>query len=74
MIREALRELWWWLATRDFELTVRHKPGLEMTIPDMLSRAHNDVVGNKKFREFKEKTTEKEIQLESRSLMPTMPL
>ena len=56
------------------ELTVRHKPGLEMTIPDILSRAHNDVVGNNKFREFNEKTTEKEIQLDSRILMPLMHL
>ena len=74
LIRGAVRELWWWSATRDFELTVRHRPGAEMEMPDMLSWAYNDSMGRRKFDKFIKNTVEKEIVVGDHILMPPLPL
>ena len=74
LIRGALRELWWWSATGDFQLTVRHKPGSEMSVPDMISRAHVNEAGKQKFAEFLTETKEQQILVDSTRLMPPIPL
>ena len=49
LIRGALRELWWIAATKDVQISIKHKPGAEMQTPDMLSRAYLDQEGAHNF-------------------------
>ena len=74
IIRGALREFWWLAATRDLQITVRHKPGSEMNTPDILSRAFHSKEGAAKYHKFTTETSEKLILLPDSLLMPPLPL
>ena len=74
LIRGALGELWWWSSTRDIQLAVRHKQGVNMEVPDMLSRAYVSKAGWEKFKAFKAASSEEEIHVADNVLKPPISL
>ena len=74
LIRGALRELWWLTATRDVELTVRHKPGAEMIVPDMLSRVSLSRAHEAKLKQYMGHTVGKRLLVRNAALMPPINL
>ena len=49
LIRSSLREFWWLGALHDLHLEIRHRPGAEMEIADLLSRANTSKAYNDRF-------------------------
>ena len=74
LIRGALRELWWLAATKDVHIAVKHRPGVDMEVPDTLSRAYLNSEGAQKFRKFLEVTDEPRIFVKSNILIPPLCL
>ena len=70
LIRASLRECWWLTAINDVHLVVRHRPGAEMHILDLLSRVGTSESFNKMFAEFKSSTSEIVAVITSNMLMP----
>ena len=73
-MRGALRELWLIAATWDVELVVRHRPGVELVIPDMLSRVTISEAADQKVANFAGLAVEKERKVHWAALMPPLPL
>ena len=40
LLQGALREMWWLAAAHDVQLTIRHKPGVDMVVPDLEQGGH----------------------------------
>ena len=72
LIRSSLRELWWLCAIWDVHLQVRHRPGVQMTVPDLLSRVSRSEKDHAKFRSFERGTGEASRQISSCMLMPPL--
>ena len=52
LIRGALHEIWYWAATRDVDIVVRHIPGQSMGVVDALSRRAFDASAERTVSEF----------------------
>ena len=74
LIRAALREAWWLTAVNDIQLVVRHRPGADMEVADLLSRAQTSKAFHKKFAAFASSTDERERHITSNMLMPPLHL
>ena len=74
LIRGALRELWYWAATRDVDIVVRHIPGQSMGVVDALSRRAFDVGAANRVHEFMQGAVESECKLCDVLLRPPLAL
>ena len=74
IIRAALREVWMITAREDIQLSVEHRPGAEMVVADMLSRAHLSREGAQKLSEYQKGSGETRLQVRSSVLMPPIAL
>ena len=74
IIRAALREVWMITAREDIQLSVEHRPGAEMVVADMLSRAHLSREGAQKLSEYQKGSGETRLRVSSSVLMPPIAL
>ena len=74
LMRGALRELWLLAANWDIDLRVRHRPGVELVIPDLLSRAMTSAEASCKAGAYMDMVEEGELVVERASLLPPLPL
>ena len=74
LMREALREMWLLAANFDVELTVRHRAGVELVIPDMLSRAMLSEAAGERLTQFESHAKEKRHYVPQGALGPPLPL
>ena len=74
LMRGALREMWLLAATYDVELVVRHRPGVELVIPDMLSRAMLSESAAAKLADFESQARERRHMVPEEALWPPVPL
>ena len=52
LIRSSLHEFWWLTALHDVHLEIRHCPGADMEVADLLSRAHTTKAHQSRFISF----------------------
>ena len=74
LIRGALREMWYWAATRDIDVVVRHIPGESMGVVDALSRRSFDSNAADRVKQFMQGAVETECRLCDMLLAPPLPL
>ena len=74
LIRGALREMWYWAATRDIDVVVRHIPGESMGVVDALSRRSFDSNAADRVKQFMQVAVETECRLCDVLLAPPLPL
>ena len=74
LIRGALREMWYWAATRDIDVVVRHIPGESMGVVDALSRRSFDSNAADRVKQFMQGAVETECRLCDVLLAPPLPL
>ena len=74
LIRSTLRELWWLSALWDVDLTVTHKPGEQMALADMLSRANLSEKHQQEFVEFAKHSSETRRLVSPQILSPPLYL
>ena len=73
-MRGALREMWLLAATYDVEVVVRHRPGVELVIPDMLSRAMLSESAATKLADLEKQARERRHMVPKEALLPPVPL
>ena len=72
LIRAALRECWWLTAVNDIQLVVRHKPGVQMEVADLLSRAMTSDKAAEKLEAFASSTNESPRHVTTNMLIPPL--
>ena len=70
LLRGIIRELWWWCASNDIHLVVRHRPGANMEAADMLSRVTTTPAFEARLASFKAQFNEPERCLTPDLLTP----
>ena len=74
LIQGCIREMWWIAALMDIELTVRHKPGAELTRADALSRLHTTSTCNSRFHHIVNDIQLPEFTIDTTLLTPPLPI
>ena len=74
LIRAVMREAWQLAAVGDFDLVVRHLPGVSMGVADALSRRSFQAEAAEQVAAFVSKATESEVHVDVRVLVPPISL
>ena len=74
LLQGALREVWWLAAAHDVQLTIRHKPGVDMVVPDMLSRVGISRSHRAMYDEFVNVTDESRLLVPINLLVPPIDI
>ena len=74
LMRGALREMWLLAASHDVELVVRHRAGVELVVPDILSRAMLSEAAAAKMADFESHARERRHLVPGAALWPPLPL